>query len=282
MKHLPAILILLVLATLPAAGQSPGDLLTLHSTPPESADFLRPISPKTVQISLTGIRQPVATFQNPQNSDLLVDLIGYQPSLTLLSTSVEMTTECSFTLPQTGSSNARGGKCSPASLSPGGKFVLSLKRTFYPLPLLSVAAGAALAQAIDSNPGYGQGARGYGRRFADRLGARTVKQFTGTFLVASIARQDPQYDPSPNGGFGSRFGHALKRVFVTRTDSGGEQFNAWTFAGNAAGASVSQAWLRRTDRGAESALVRFATGYAFDILVNLWQEFVICRSCDRK
>jgi hypothetical protein len=109
-----------------------------------------------------------------------------------------------------------------------------------------------------------------------------VKQVTGTFIAASILKQDPQYDASRNDGFGPRLGHAIKRVFVTRTDSGSEQFNTWNLIGNAAGAGVSQAWLRRTDRGAGQFLSRMATGYAFDVLVNLWREFVVCRNADRK
>ena len=171
--------------------------------------------------------------------------------------------------------------CDPKQLSPGGKFVLATKRIFYPLPLLYSAAGAGISQARDSDPGFGQGARGFGRRFGDRIGTRGIKELTGTFLLASAFKMDPQYHPSSRKGFGNRLGSVLTQVFVSQTDSGRRQFNFPSVVGAAVGVGVSNAWRAERDRKASDSAIRFALSFALDAASNFFNEFIVCRKHPR-
>ena len=173
------------------------------------------------------------------------------------------------------------GNCDPKVLSPGGKLVLAMKRTFYPLPLLYSAAGAGISQARDSDPGFGQGAKGYGRRFGDRIGTRGIKELTGTFMLASALKMDPQYHPSSSRGFAHRLGSVLSQVLVTRTDSGKRQFNFPSVVGAAIGVGVSNAWRTESDRKASYSAIRFVLSFAFDAASNFFTEFIACRKHPR-
>lgn len=173
------------------------------------------------------------------------------------------------------------GSCERKPLSPGGKFVLAMKKTFYPLPLLWSAAGAGISQARNSDPGFGQGAKGYGRRLGDRIGTRGIKEITGTFLIASAFKMDPQYHPSTRRGFGYRLGNALAQVFVSRTDSGDRRFNFPSVLGAAIGVGVSNAWRVERDQKASDSAIRFGLSFAFEAASNFFTEFVLCRKHPR-
>ena len=187
----------------------------------------------------------------------------------------------SFGLPQPLQPKKGSDSCERETLSPGGKFVLAMKKTFYPLPLLWSAAGAGISQARNSDPGFGQGAKGYGRRFGDRVGTRGIKEISGTFLIASAFRMDPQYHPSSRRGFGSRLGSVLSQVFVSRTDSGRRTFNFPSVMGAAIGVGVSNTWLAKGDRKASDSAIRFGLSFAFDAASNFFSEFFLCRDHPR-
>ena len=173
------------------------------------------------------------------------------------------------------------GSCERQPLSPGGKFIVAMKHTFYPLPLLYAAAGAGISQARDSDPSFGQGGKGYARRFGDRIGTRGIKEFAGTFLLASALKMDPQYHPSPRSGFGRRLGHALSQVFVSYTDSGKRQFNFPTVVGSAIGVGVSNVWREERDRKASNSAIRFGMSFGLDAVSNIFHEFFLCRKHPR-
>src|SRR5947199_8240094 len=62
-------------------------------------------------------------------------------------------------------------------LAPAERTPLTAKQRFHdyamsvigPIPIISAAASAGVSQGIDSPPEWGQGARGYGRRFGNNL-----------------------------------------------------------------------------------------------------------------
>src|ERR1700736_3189218 len=84
---------------------------------------------------------------------------------------------------------------------------------------------AGVSQAEDSEPGYGQGAVGYGKRFGASFADGTIENYFTGAIFPAVLHQDPRFFQSGKGGFWHRTGYAISRIFVTRTDSGGEQFN---------------------------------------------------------
>jgi hypothetical protein len=98
---------------------------------------------------------------------------------------------------------------------------------------------SAISQAENSEPGFGQGAQGYGKRFGSAFADGTIENFITGAILPSILRQDPRFFQSGKGSFFHRTGYAVSRIFVTRTDSGGEQFNYSEVVGSALSASIS-------------------------------------------
>jgi hypothetical protein len=98
---------------------------------------------------------------------------------------------------------------------------------------------AGISQAENSEPGYGQGAKGYGKRFGSAFADGTIENFLTGAVLPSLLHQDPRFFQSGKGGFTHRTGYAVSRIFVTRTDSGGTQFNYSEVVGSAMSATIS-------------------------------------------
>lgn len=98
---------------------------------------------------------------------------------------------------------------------------------------------AGLSQAENSEPGYGQGAEGYGKRYAAAFADGTIENFMVGAVFPSILHQDPRFFQTSEGGFAHRAGYAVSRIFITRTDSGRSQFNYSEIVGSALSAAIS-------------------------------------------
>ena len=98
---------------------------------------------------------------------------------------------------------------------------------------------SAISQAENSEPAYGQGWEAYGKRFGTAVADGTIENFTTGAVLPSLLHQDPRFYQSSEGGFKRRAWYAVSRIFVTRTDSGGTQFNYSEIVGSALSASIS-------------------------------------------
>lgn len=98
---------------------------------------------------------------------------------------------------------------------------------------------SALSQAQNSEPGYGQGWEGYGKRFGSAFADGTIENFLTGAVLPSILHQDPRFFQSGKGGFARRTEYAVSRIFITRTDSGHSQFNYSEVVGSAMSAAIS-------------------------------------------
>jgi hypothetical protein len=98
---------------------------------------------------------------------------------------------------------------------------------------------SGISQWEDSEPGYGQGAAGYGKRFGAAFADGTIENYLTGAILPSLLRQDPRYFQSGHGTFWRRTWYAMSRNLVTRTDSGGEQFNYSEVVGGALSAVIS-------------------------------------------
>jgi len=98
---------------------------------------------------------------------------------------------------------------------------------------------AAISQADNSEPAYGQGWVSYAKRYGTQAADSTIENFMVGAVFPSILHQDPRFYYSGHGSFGRRTGYAVSRIFVTRTDSGKTQFNYSEIFGAAAAAAIS-------------------------------------------
>ena len=72
------------------------------------------------------------------------------------------------------------------------KFALFVQDSLDPVTFLGAGFDASLDQAQDSEPSYGQGAQGYGRRFGAELAGRVSSKFFKDFSYPSIFFEDPR------------------------------------------------------------------------------------------
>jgi hypothetical protein len=126
-----------------------------------------------------------------------------------------------------------------APLTTGQKFKVVARGSFDEVQLPWYLSLAAISQAENSEPGYGQGWEGYGKRVASAFADGTIENFLTSAVFPSMLRQDPRFFQSSEGGFAHRTGYAISRIFVTRTDSGHSQFNYSEILGSAMAAAIS-------------------------------------------
>lgn len=127
-------------------------------------------------------------------------------------------------------------------LTVGEKFKLAARTNFDPFQFIFIGVPALINQASDGEPSYGQGLRGYAKRYATSFADFSINNFMTGAVVPSLLHQDPRYYQLGKGGLFRRAGYALTRVFVTRSDSGSTQFDYSEILGNAVAAGLSNTY----------------------------------------
>lgn len=124
-------------------------------------------------------------------------------------------------------------------LSAGEKFKIVARSAFDYVEYPWYGALAGISQAENSEPGYGQGLKGYAKRYGAAFADGTIENFWTSAIIPSVLHQDPRFYQKPDGGFGSRSVYAASRMFVTRSDSGHREFNASEILGSMIAAVIS-------------------------------------------
>jgi len=124
-------------------------------------------------------------------------------------------------------------------LTSGQKFSVVARSAFDKVQFVWYGFLSGLSQAENSEPGYGQGAEGYGKRYGAAFADGTIENFMVGAAMPSLFRQDPRFFQLGHGGFLHRTEYAVSRSFVTRSDSGHKQFNFSEIIGGMLAASIS-------------------------------------------
>ena len=133
---------------------------------------------------------------------------------------------------------------------------------------------SGLSQAENSEPGYGQGAQGYGKRYGAAVADGTIENFMVGAVFPSMLRQDPRYYQKGKGGFWRRTGYAVSRVLVTRSDSGSSQVNFSEIFGSALSAGISTySYHPHADKTVRNTLSVWGTQVGYDSLSYFVKEF---------
>jgi len=82
-------------------------------------------------------------------------------------------------------------------LSTGDKFKLFVDNSASLSALVGAAFSAGIGQATTYPHGYREGAEGYGKRFGAEMARNASSEFFGTFMLASMLREDPRFFPRP-------------------------------------------------------------------------------------
>jgi hypothetical protein len=172
-------------------------------------------------------------------------------------------------IPQLGVTNQKH----PAPLTQRQKFQLFYRTAFDPVQFGLAGLQAGISQATDSFPRNGQGAAGYGKRYAAAFADQVSSNFFGNFAYPVLLKQDPRYFRLGEGSFKRRFGYALAQEFVGHKDGGRETFNWPTAFGILTAGSISNAYYPSADRGFGLTMSRAGISLVYGSLGGLGSEF---------
>jgi hypothetical protein len=148
-----------------------------------------------------------------------------------------------------------------APLNTRQKISLAARDIFDPVSLTGVGAAAGIEQANNSFAGYGQGAGGYGKRFAAAFGDNLISGFVSHAVLPSIFHQDPRYLYQGSGSVKSRLLHALSYAVIVRSDSGHPMPNYSDLLGDLTAGALSNLYYPRANRGARLVLTSFGINF---------------------
>ena len=174
---------------------------------------------------------------------------------------------------------ARRSYCFPdlatdaAPLSAKRKFELFLNDSISGHAIAGSAASAGLDQAFNWYADYGQGAAGYGKRFGASMARNSSNNFFGTFLLATMLRQDPRFFVHKDPTFWRAVKYSLHRVVITRDDSGGEVLNSSGLLGPLAGEALANTYLPTQNRTVGNTFARYASDIGWRAAGNLMREY---------
>jgi hypothetical protein len=158
-------------------------------------------------------------------------------------------------------------------LSSGEKFLLAAGESVAPAALLVSGISAGISQARDSWPGYGQGWDAYGKRYGATVAIDASTNMFGTFLLASMLHEDPRYFVLKHGTFSQRVAHALKRVVITPTDSGGQTVNISGLLGPLGAQGLANTYLPDGERTTGQTFERYGIEMGIIAGGNVLKEF---------
>ena len=157
-------------------------------------------------------------------------------------------------------------------LTPKGKLAVGWGDATDPAIFFQTGFLAGIDQLTNSNPSFGQGMEGYAKRFGTTYGNFAIQNMMTEGIFPVLLRQDPRYFRRGEGSGRSRLGYAVSRLFITRNDSGRNQFNYSEVLGGATALAISNAYLP-DGRTAGNNLRRYAVQLGFDAASNVLKEF---------
>ena len=162
------------------------------------------------------------------------------------------------------------------SLSPGQKFHLMYKSSIDPFVFVADGFVAGLSQARNTNPGFGQGAEGYFKRFGASYLDTADGNLWGNAILPIVFKEDPRYFRLGSGTFTHRFLYSAATTVWCRRDNGTWGPNYANVLGNFISGGISNAYYPAADRGfgqtVDGALTVTAEGVIGAEFVEFWPD----------
>jgi hypothetical protein len=156
----------------------------------------------------------------------------------------------------------------------GERFKRYVNSTVGPFRLLRTGVSAGIDQWSDSPEEWGQGMKGYGKRYASGLGRNAIQE-TVTYGLDEAFQLDTGFQRSKREGFFPRLKDALLQNVTSRTRSGKRVISAPRFAGVYTGAIIqSETWYPERysyKDGLRSGSMTLLAGFG----INVFREFVV-------
>ncbi len=162
----------------------------------------------------------------------------------------------------------------PHPLTPRQKLYLAGRNVIDPFNLLTIVGTSAISVASNPDSAYGPGMPGFGKYTGVAFTQDMTGEFFGTFLIPSLAHQDPHFHRMPNASLKMRVAHAIYQVVWTQGDTGKPMFNYATVFGTVLDEGVSDLYVPDRKTGLRPDFARVGTSIATAPIGNFITEFL--------
>src|SRR5579863_1653528 len=135
------------------------------------------------------------------------------------------------------------------------------------------AIASAFGQATNIPAGYGQEGEGFAKRLGAHMARAASANLFGTFLIASMMREDPRFYVQKDLTFKESLRYAAVRVAFTRSASGYRVVNFAGLLGPLAGEALANVYYPDGSRGVSSTFIRYASDIGWTFGGNLLRQY---------
>ena len=154
------------------------------------------------------------------------------------------------------------------------KFVTATQDSFDYSAFVLPALLAGEQDATRATPEFGHGGVAYGRYLWHSFADQTDENLWVEFIVPAATHEDTRYYTlGPGHSSARRWGYALSRAVVTRTDAGSETFNASEVIGAGAAAGISNLYYPSRERSFGKTVDQWGTNVGIDAATFVVREF---------
>jgi Carboxypeptidase regulatory-like domain len=156
------------------------------------------------------------------------------------------------------------------------KYELAFRTLIDPETISVDFLSSGVQQGTGGPKGYGNGSRGYAKRFAASYGTGSIDTMLGGAVLPSLFKQDPRYFYKGTGTIRQRALYAMSMSIICKGDNGHWQYNYSGLLGGLAAGGISNLYYPPANRnGLGMTFENTAIGIGSSAVTNLLQEFLI-------
>jgi hypothetical protein len=159
-------------------------------------------------------------------------------------------------------------------MTPAEKGWLAARNVIDPFNIITILGISAISVAADSHSAYGPGFPGWGRYVGVSFTEDITGEFFGTFLICSIAHQDPHYHRMPKASYPRRIAHAIYQIAWTQGDNGKGMLNYSDLVGAGIDDEIANLYVPGRQTNASATAQRYAIALATAPIDNFITEFL--------
>jgi hypothetical protein len=159
-------------------------------------------------------------------------------------------------------------------LTSSQKGTLAIRDFLDPFNFITIAGYSAIATAADPDSPYGPGFKGFAKQTGYGLLQDAQGEFFQTYVISSLAHQDPRYHRIPTASVKRRLWHAIEHTYVSQHDDGTRMPNYATLGTYLISAELTNLYVPGIQTDAASTAKRIGIGIATDPAGAIVAEFL--------
>lgn len=159
-------------------------------------------------------------------------------------------------------------------LTPKEKAWLAVRNVADPFNILTILGDSGIAVASNSHSAYGPGMPGFARNVGVSFSQDVTSEFFGTFVIPSLAHEDPHYHRMPEASIPRRAIHSIVQIAWTQGDNGRPMINYSSLIGTAINIEIGNLYVPGQQTDLPSSAARYGISLGLAPEDNLITEFL--------